>query len=75
LPIYEAALGPDNPLVANVLHGLGEVRLAQGARVDAVELLQRALEIRERADVPPADIEETRSALERARSARGSPRP
>src|SRR5690606_31788604 len=52
--------------VAFVLAGLGRVHLAQARPVDAVLLLERALEIRARANTPSYEQAEVRILLAKA---------
>jgi eukaryotic-like serine/threonine-protein kinase len=49
LAIFEAALGPDHPDIADLLHNMGTVLLRQGKQDDALTHLRRARSIRERA--------------------------
>ncbi len=56
--------------MADTLTGLGEVRLASGDVKQATALLERALAIRVSQPGDPADLAETKRALERARAKR-----
>ena len=60
--------------VAEPLHGLGEIRLAQGRVREAIAYLERALRIREAHEPAPTLIAETRFALARALRAGGRDR-
>jgi Tfp pilus assembly protein PilF len=68
LAMREKALGPTHVEVADTLTGLGEVRLATGDAKQATALLERAMTIRTSQPGDPADLEETKRALERARA-------
>jgi tetratricopeptide (TPR) repeat protein/tRNA A-37 threonylcarbamoyl transferase component Bud32 len=70
LAIREKALGPTHVEVADTLTRLGQAKLATGDTRISIRLLERALSIRESQRGDPADLEETRKALERARGAR-----
>jgi tetratricopeptide (TPR) repeat protein len=70
LDYYQRALGafaktldPEHPHVAYALTGIGDCYLALGNLDDAVEPLERALRIREKAGVGGAAMAETRFAL------------
>jgi eukaryotic-like serine/threonine-protein kinase len=49
LAIFEEALGPDQPDIADLLHNMGTVLLQQGKQDDALTHLRRARAIREQA--------------------------
>ena len=66
LEMYSADSSIIQKHVAEPLHGLGEVRLAQGEVVAAVSYLTRALDIREKHEVDPTLLADTRFALARA---------
>jgi tetratricopeptide (TPR) repeat protein len=70
LAIREKALGPTHDEVAATLTGLGQAKLATGDRHAAVALLQRALAIRTAAHGDPADLADTRAALDASLRAR-----
>jgi tetratricopeptide (TPR) repeat protein len=63
LEIREQTLGGEHPDVAASLHAMGE------AHAEAIAELERALAIREKAGATALEIEETRSALAKARAA------
>ena len=56
----------DNENRSQALHGLGNVRLAQGQTAVGIQLLERALSIRERDEVDDALTADTRFTLARA---------
>ena len=66
LAIWERTLGPAHPDLAFALVGLGRLALADGRAHDAVALLERAVQLRDRADEQPAALAEARFALARA---------
>ncbi|MCX4246040.1 tetratricopeptide repeat-containing serine/threonine protein kinase [Paraliomyxa miuraensis] len=49
LAIFEAALGPEHPDIADLLHNMGTVLLQQGKQDQALTHLRRALAIRQQA--------------------------
>jgi eukaryotic-like serine/threonine-protein kinase len=61
-----AAHGETHPDVAYALHGLGETRLAQGRPTDAVQPLERALELRQQLDSRRDELAVSAFALARA---------
>ena len=65
--VAEQAFGPEHPLVASALTGEGEAYLGLGQPQRAVAPLERALRIRIAHGAPPSELQETRTALERAR--------
>ncbi|MGD0529198.1 MAG: serine/threonine-protein kinase [Polyangiaceae bacterium] len=68
LAIREKALGPTHPEVADTLTGLGEVKLATGDTKPARAMLERAMSIRVAQPGDPAELAETKRALEKARA-------
>ncbi|HEY8040137.1 MAG TPA: tetratricopeptide repeat protein [Polyangiaceae bacterium] len=73
LAVREKALGPSHVEVADTLTGMGLAELARRRPRRAVALLERALAIRASQPGDPADLAETRAALERARAAASGP--
>ena len=74
LAIDRAHHGADDPLIAYGLTGIGETALAAGDVDEAIERLERALALRERADAEVSVYARsyTRFALARARWAAGA---
>ena len=66
LPLTESVFGPDHPEAAFPLAALGAALVEVGRLDEARALLERALAIRTRKDVPPVDLGEIRFALARA---------
>jgi eukaryotic-like serine/threonine-protein kinase len=66
LSLSVAAHGETHPDVAYALHGLGETRLAQGRPADAVQPLERALELRQQLDARRDELAVSAFALARA---------
>ncbi len=66
LAIWETSLGPDVPEVADALVSLAEVALRRGEAERAVPLLERALQIRQRAGTPAHKLGAALFALARA---------
>ena len=66
LAMYQTDHGTSQRRLAEPLHGLGEVRLAQGEVQASVSYLERALELRALDEVDPTTIANTRFALARA---------
>jgi tetratricopeptide (TPR) repeat protein len=66
LAMYTADAATMPKVIAESLHGLGEVRLAQHQTPLAVSDLERALSMRERYELDPRLVAETRFALARA---------
>jgi serine/threonine protein kinase/tetratricopeptide (TPR) repeat protein len=66
LRIYERELEPDHPLVAYALTAMGNGLLGTGRAESAIEVLERALDIRTRKDPESELLAETRFALARA---------
>jgi len=66
LTIYESDPGSLPRMLADPLHGLGEVRLMQHELSAAIAYLERALRIREVDEVDPTLVADTRFALARA---------
>ena len=69
--IYEAALGPDHPLVANVLHNLGAAHLRRDDLAAAESELRRAQVIREALDPEHPNLAGTLTALGATLARRG----
>lgn len=69
--IIEAKLAPEHAHYAEALTFLGEARLLRGDLAGALEVLTRALELRERNKTDAVDRAYTRFALARARLAAG----
>ena len=63
---WEAQLGPENPLLAHPLTGLGLAHLTAGRSTEALPPLERALRLREAHEPDPTLVTETRFALARA---------
>jgi tetratricopeptide (TPR) repeat protein len=61
LALFEAALGPDQPDLADLLHNMGTVLLRQGKWDDALTHLRRARALREQAFGPRHPRSPTRS--------------
>ncbi len=66
IEIWETALGEEHPLLAHPLTGLGKALVREGHTDEGVDLLRRALDLRERGEVSIAEIEEVREELEQA---------
>jgi tetratricopeptide (TPR) repeat protein/tRNA A-37 threonylcarbamoyl transferase component Bud32 len=64
--IFEHEVGPDDANVAYALTGAGDTLARMGKVREGVQLLERALSIRERLDPEPARLGETMFALARA---------
>jgi len=63
---FAAGLGPESVYVAVPLQGIAEVELARGRPGAALAVLERALALRQREEVAPHCLAETRFALARA---------
>jgi tetratricopeptide (TPR) repeat protein len=74
LDIRERTLGEAHLLLGSPLSGLAEIRLAQGRPGDALQLAERALQVRERG-APPVDLAETRFVVAQALWESGEDRP
>ncbi|HVI02033.1 MAG TPA: serine/threonine-protein kinase [Enhygromyxa sp.] len=71
LALTSAALGEDAADLGYYLTGLAKVALAEGDHDEAIELCERALELRNGTWLPPGDLGETQLTLSRAFVARG----
>src|SRR5262249_43907831 len=69
--IFVAKLGAEHKLTASASFGLGLRALETARAAEAIEPLERALALRQAAAASVEDLEATRSALARARSAAG----
>jgi tetratricopeptide (TPR) repeat protein len=70
-----ALMGADHPWTAYPLTALGKTLLAQERYREALPILEKAHRIRERAELSPDNVAETRFALARARWALNRDRP
>ncbi|MCY1013941.1 tetratricopeptide repeat protein [Nannocystis pusilla] len=66
LASQEQVLGPDHASVAHTLLGRGDALIGLGRAAEAVPELERALAIREAAQVQPEELAEARFAVARA---------
>jgi tetratricopeptide (TPR) repeat protein len=66
MSIFEPILGDTHPMLAYPLTGMGELALRRDEPEAALAPLERALSLRESAEVEPADLAATRFALARA---------
>jgi tetratricopeptide (TPR) repeat protein len=66
IEIYDEAVGPHHVSVAHPLTGAGQVLLELGRPTEAIEVLERALALREANDVGDIDLGEARFTLARA---------
>ncbi len=64
--IWEPTLGEDHPLLAHPLIGLGKALVHEGHTDEGIDLLRRALHLREQGEVGIAEVEEVRAELEQA---------
>ncbi|MCG8423562.1 MAG: serine/threonine-protein kinase [Proteobacteria bacterium] len=66
LELFEGSFGPEHESVAAALTGLGWVEIGLGNPTGALDVLERALAIYQRANAGPAQLADVRSALARA---------
>jgi serine/threonine protein kinase/tetratricopeptide (TPR) repeat protein len=66
LNVWETALSEDHPLIAYALTGLGRTRVDEGEAEIAIDLLERALEMRNHEDEDRINLAETSLLLGRA---------
>ncbi|MFT3699934.1 MAG: serine/threonine-protein kinase [Kofleriaceae bacterium] len=64
--IIAKQLGEDHPILGHTWNGLGQVELARGHRDEAQRLLERAVQIRGKANMDATDLAESKFALARA---------
>jgi tetratricopeptide (TPR) repeat protein len=66
LAAWEGSVGPDHPDVGRPLFGLATIAIDEGRPADAVPLLERALRVREAADIDPELVAAARFSLAQA---------
>jgi len=71
LAVFEKTVGPDHPMLAFPLAGLGRVALAERRPADAMRHLERAIALHEAQPIDAGELARARLALARATAMNG----